>query len=116
MTIATNMAGRGTDIVLGGNAEFMAKAQLRKEEVPEEVIAEADGHGDTADEAILRPGPGLRSSPPSTGRRPTGKPRRSRRPAACSSSAPSGTRAAVSTTSCGAVPAVRATRAPAGSS
>ena len=53
VTIATNMAGRGTDIVLGGNAEFMAKAQLRKEEVPEEVIAEADGHGDTADEAIL---------------------------------------------------------------
>ncbi len=53
VTIATNMAGRGTDIVLGGNAEYMAKAQLRKEEFPEELIAEADGHAETADEAIL---------------------------------------------------------------
>ena len=53
VTIATNMAGRGTDIVLGGNAEYLAKAQLRKEEFAEELIAEADGHAETADEAIL---------------------------------------------------------------
>ena len=53
VTIATNMAGRGTDITLGGNAEYMAKAAMAKEEFPEELIAEADGHGDTDDEAIL---------------------------------------------------------------
>ena len=70
VTIATNMAGRGTDIMLGGNAEFMAKAQMRKEhfcenllspEKPEDadpnavelLLTEADGHGDTTDENIL---------------------------------------------------------------
>ena len=70
ITIATNMAGRGTDIMLGGNAEFMAKAQMRKEhfcenllnpEKPEDadpnavelLLTEADGHGDTTDENIL---------------------------------------------------------------
>ena len=54
VTIATNMAGRGTDIVLGGNAEFMAKAQMRKEEFSDELIAEANGHAETHDEDILR--------------------------------------------------------------
>ena len=70
ITIATNMAGRGTDIMLGGNAEYMAKAQMRKEhfcekllnpEKPEEalpaavelLLIEADGHGETADANIL---------------------------------------------------------------
>ena len=70
VTVATNMAGRGTDIMLGGNAEFMAKAQMRKEQfcekllnpeapqdaLPEQVEAlliEADGHGDTTDPHIL---------------------------------------------------------------
>ena len=53
VTIATNMAGRGTDIMLGGNAEYMAKAQLRKEGFAEEVIVEADGHGETGNEDIL---------------------------------------------------------------
>ena len=53
VTIATNMAGRGTDIVLGGNAEFMAKADLRKDGFTDEQIAEADGHADTNDEEIL---------------------------------------------------------------
>ena len=53
VTIATNMAGRGTDIMLGGNAEYMAKATLRKEDYPEELIAEADGHAETLDEQIL---------------------------------------------------------------
>ena len=53
VTIATNMAGRGTDIVLGGNAEFMAKADLRKNGFTDEQIAEADGHADTNDEEIL---------------------------------------------------------------
>ena len=70
VTIATNMAGRGTDIMLGGNAEFMAKAQLRKEhfcenllspEKPEDadpsavelLLTESDGHGETTDAKIL---------------------------------------------------------------
>ena len=53
VTIATNMAGRGTDIMLGGNAEYMAKAQLRKEGFAEEVIVEADGHGETDNADIL---------------------------------------------------------------
>mgnify|MGYP000187588620 CR=1 FL=1 len=41
VTIATNMAGRGTDIMLGGNAEYMAKAEMRRMQVPEELIVEA---------------------------------------------------------------------------
>ncbi len=53
VTIATNMAGRGTDIMLGGNAEYMAKTQLRKEGFAEELIVEADGHGETDNEEIL---------------------------------------------------------------
>ena len=53
VTIATNMAGRGTDIVLGGNAEFLAKNELRKAGTPEELIAEADSYADTTDPEIL---------------------------------------------------------------
>ena len=53
VTIATNMAGRGTDIVLGGNAEYMAKNDLRKKGVPEELIAEADSYAETDNPEIL---------------------------------------------------------------
>ncbi|MBR6762014.1 MAG: preprotein translocase subunit SecA [Oscillospiraceae bacterium] len=53
VTIATNMAGRGTDIMLGGNAEFLAKAEMRKREIPEEIITEAVGFADTNDAEIL---------------------------------------------------------------
>ena len=53
VTIATNMAGRGTDIVLGGNAEFLAKTDLRKAGFDEAVIAEATGYADTDDENII---------------------------------------------------------------
>ncbi len=53
VTIATNMAGRGTDIMLGGNAEFLAKAEMRKREIPEDVITEAIGFADTDDQEIL---------------------------------------------------------------
>ena len=53
VTIATNMAGRGTDIVLGGNAEFMAKSDLRKAGFTDEVIVEATGYADTDDEVII---------------------------------------------------------------
>ena len=54
VTIATNMAGRGTDIMLGGNAEFLAKNDLIKEGFPESVISEAMGFADTDDEEILK--------------------------------------------------------------
>lgn len=53
VTIATNMAGRGTDIILGGNADFLAKASMRKQNVPEELIEEATGHAETDDEEII---------------------------------------------------------------
>ena len=53
VTIATNMAGRGTDIILGGNAEFLAKNDLRKQDIPEELLVEADAHSETSDPAIL---------------------------------------------------------------
>ena len=53
VTIATNMAGRGTDIVLGGNAPYLAKTKMRAEGFTEEQIAEADGHGETDNEDIL---------------------------------------------------------------
>ena len=53
VTIATNMAGRGTDIILGGNAEYMAKASMRKQGFPEELIEEATGYAETEDEEII---------------------------------------------------------------
>lgn len=53
VTIATNMAGRGTDILLGGNAEYLATEQLYKLEYPEEVVVEATGYAETEDEQVL---------------------------------------------------------------
>ena len=53
VTIATNMAGRGTDIMLGGNADFLAKAELSKRELPEEILREADSFAETNDPQIL---------------------------------------------------------------
>ncbi len=53
VTIATNMAGRGTDILLGGNAEYLATEELRKLDYPEEIIVEATGFSETEDEQIL---------------------------------------------------------------
>ena len=53
VTVATNMAGRGTDIMLGGNAEYMAKNDLRKAGLTDELIAEATGYADTDNEEIL---------------------------------------------------------------
>ncbi|MBR3148839.1 MAG: preprotein translocase subunit SecA [Eubacterium sp.] len=54
VTIATNMAGRGTDIMLGGNAEFLAKAQMKKMSFTNEQIDEATGFAETDDEDILK--------------------------------------------------------------
>ena len=53
VTIATNMAGRGTDIMLGGNADFLAKAELAKMDLPEEILREADSYAETSDPQIL---------------------------------------------------------------
>ena len=54
VTVATNMAGRGTDIMLGGNAEFLAKNDLRKAGLSDEMIAEATGFAETDNEEILQ--------------------------------------------------------------
>ena len=53
VTIATNMAGRGTDIMLGGNAEYLAKSALKKEGLSEEIIAEATGFAETDNKDII---------------------------------------------------------------
>ena len=53
VTIATNMAGRGTDIKLGGNAEYLAKAEMRRMGFPEELIIASTDFGETDDEEII---------------------------------------------------------------
>ena len=53
VTVATNMAGRGTDIMLGGNAEYLAKADLRRSGMTEEMLVEATGYADTDNQEIL---------------------------------------------------------------
>ena len=53
VTIATNMAGRGTDIVLGGNAEYMALSELSKQDLPEEILREANAFSETSNPEIL---------------------------------------------------------------
>ncbi len=119
ITIATNMAGRGTDILLGGNAEYMARQQSLNEEVAEKVAKGEEKYVDD-DEFVnffhidsfyrvkradwdriythFEPRPGTSTRKSSTS-------------AACTSSAPSVTRRAASTTSCAAAPAARATPA-----
>ena len=54
VTIATNMAGRGTDIMLGGNSEYLAKEEMRKRRVPEYLIEESNTYYETDDQDILR--------------------------------------------------------------
>jgi preprotein translocase subunit SecA len=54
VTIATNMAGRGTDIKLGGNAEYLAKNDLKKAGIPDEIIIQATGYADTDNEEVLK--------------------------------------------------------------
>lgn len=53
VTIATNMAGRGTDIILGGNPDYMARAEMRRMDFTDELIAEATGFADTDNQDIL---------------------------------------------------------------
>ena len=54
VTIATNMAGRGTDIMLGGNSEFLAKQEMKKQGFSEELIEQSTAHNETEDEEILK--------------------------------------------------------------
>ena len=54
VTIATNMAGRGTDILLGGNPDFLARRTLRQEEVPDEIIEEATGKNEHVSPEVLQ--------------------------------------------------------------
>ena len=54
VTIATNMAGRGTDIMLGGNSEYLAKQEMKKNKVPENLIEEANTYYETDEQDILR--------------------------------------------------------------
>ena len=103
VTVATNMAGRGTDILLGGNPEFLAAAELRQRGL----------------DPVEQPGR-VRGAPGKTrcrAGRSTARPRarRSSRPAVSTCSAPSATSPAASTTSCAVAPAARATRASPGS-
>lgn len=53
VTIATNMAGRGTDIMLGGNPEFMARQEMRKQGYPDDLIMQSAGFNETSDELVL---------------------------------------------------------------
>ena len=117
ITIATNMAGRGTDILLGGNAEHMARQQALAEGVAEKLAKGEEKFVDD-DEFVYffmvdtfyrvparrlgRASSGTSSSSPKTSTT------KSSRSAACTSSAPSGTKRGASTTSCAAAPAVRA--------
>ena len=108
VTISTNMAGRGTDIMLGGNAEYLAKDALRREGMEEELIYEATAYGETQDETILAARRHFQEL--------LAKYKQEIAPEAEKVRAAGGlyilgTRAAASITSCAAVPVVRATPA-----
>ena len=110
VTIATNMAGRGTDILLGGNPDFMARRTMRQEEYSEDIIEAATGHNDDVDEEILAARKHyneLKATPSMTAWLLW---------ADFIFWAPSVMRVAVSTTSCAAAPDVRVTRAAVSSS
>ena len=114
VTIATNMAGRGTDIILGGNPEMMAKHEVGPDAATLPMEARdrrAPSPPSGAGRRRLRARPARARS--SADRRAST--RRSSAPAACTSSAPSATSRGASTTSCAAAPAARATRASAAS-
>ena len=113
VTIATNMAGRGTDILLGGNPDFLARRAMRQQGFDEEIIEAATGHNEDVPQEILDARADLSGRcTASSSRRPTRSTSVCCKRAVCISSAPSATRAAASITSCAVVRAVRATPAP----
>ena len=107
VTIATNMAGRGTDIMLGGNSEYLAKAEMRRMQIREELISEATGFAETEIRRFWMHAALLLSLTRNIRRRLPRKRKRCARLAASSSSARSGMNPAGLITSCAAVPAVR---------
>ena len=109
VTIATNMAGRGTDIMLGGNAETMALDELKRATIPPSCSMRPTATRTPTIRRCSRSAKSLTSCTRNTSGRPTRTRKRCARRAACISSAPSGTNPAASTTSCAAAPAVRAT-------
>ena len=111
VTIATNMAGRGTDILLGGNAEFMARKQMRQAGYAEEVIEEAIGFNENVPEEVLEARKVFRDLLKKFSVETEKGTTKWSSSAGCTSSAPSGTSPAASTTSCAAAPAARATPA-----
>ena len=118
VTVATNMAGRGTDILLGGNPEFMARQQIARPTKSPSGCPKSEARFVDDDEFVYFfhleifyrvPARRLRADLRRRSRRSaTPSTTRSSRPAACTSSAPSGTRRGASTTSCAAAPAARA--------
>ncbi len=117
VTISTNMAGRGTDIMLGGNAEYLAKDALRREGMEEDLIYEATAYGETQDETILAARAHFQELLKKYKAEIAPEAEKLSVPsAACISWVLSGTKAAASITSCAAVPAVRATPVPPSSS
>ena len=112
------MAGRGTDIMLGGNAEYMALSDLRKQGLPDELVAEANSYAETENPEILAVRESYKQLLAQHKAEIAEEAARVReagglacaRPAACSSSARSATSPAVSTISSAVVPAVRETR------
>ena len=111
VTVATNMAGRGTDIMLGGNAEYMAKTDLRKAGLSDELIAEATGYAETDNKEILDARDMFAKALEKHREEISGEADKVREAGGLFIIGTSATIRAVSTTSCAAVPAVRATRA-----
>ena len=113
VTVATNMAGRGTDIMLGGNAEYMAKTDLRKAGLSDELIAEATGYAETDNKEILDARDMFAKALEKHREEISGEADKVREAGGLFiiGTERHDSRAAVSTTSCAAVPAVRATRA-----
>ena len=112
VTIATNMAGRGTDISLGGNPDFLARRALRQEGVDEEIIEEAVGHNEHVSDEVLEARNAIGSTMSASRWIRTGSMNGCCRPAACISSVQNAMKAAGSTTSCAAAAPARATRVP----
>ena len=119
VTIATNMAGRGTDILLGGNPEFMAKQECVKKGLAQPMRAaqgKIENEADDTNRTVWYYGGNEYASPPTSGpkssratkRKPTASTTKSSPPAACTFLAPSATSRAASTTSFAAAPAARA--------
>ena len=111
VTVATNMAGRGTDIMLGGNAEYMAKTDLRKAGLSDELIAEATGYAETDNKEILDARDMFAKALEKHREEISGEADKVREAGGLFIIGTERHDSAVSTTSCAAVPAVRATRA-----